>query len=190
MPPAYHSSTWRVSGSSCCQLRLGRAAEADDAAEAVRVQRRRAKELGQPPGGDAPCLLHLPHAVLCMQPTLGTPEVGLALRIDMGHAVLVAQDFDRLFEPRHVQLAFKLWRGPLQPPPVHVHEQRSGHQRKQKKDGNEYNRERAEHGRVSPLCFVLACAYDTWYLLYTMVDSTNSQRSEIALYVTNERRRR
>ncbi len=141
--PLQHLACLRVQR---CQFRLGRTAKAHDAAKAVGVQRRRTEQLGQPPGGNAPGLLHLPHAVLGMQPALRTPEVGLALGIDVRHAVLVAQDLHRLFETCHMQLAFQLWHRPLQPPPVDVQKQRGGQERKQEKDGDEYNRKSAEHG--------------------------------------------
>ena len=59
-----------------------------------------AKDLGKPAFTVAPPHLELPHPVLRHHKALGEEEVARVLRVDMRHAELVANHFDRLARAR------------------------------------------------------------------------------------------
>ena len=85
---------------------FGRAPDAQRSEELVRVERRRAEDLGQPPRRDAPVHLHLPQAVLRMRVTEPERGVLLARGDDVRDAVRVALDAHRLLQQRHANRAF------------------------------------------------------------------------------------
>jgi hypothetical protein len=100
------------------QFLFRQAAKADDTAEAVGVQRGAAEDLGQATVGDAAAVLHLPHAILGVGPAEQTQQVGLALRVEMGDAMLVAQHLGGRVQKLGGDVAIQPWCWPAHPPPV------------------------------------------------------------------------
>ena len=94
--------------------------EADDAAEAVNVEGGGAEEFGEAAVGDAAVELHLPEAVLCVGEALGAVKVGFVLGVDVGDAMLVAENLHFCVQFGKVQLAIVLGERALYEPPVDV----------------------------------------------------------------------
>ena len=132
------------------ELGFGRAAKADDAAESVDVERDGTKELGQLSQGDAAVLVHLPEPVLGVNEPLCAPEVGLRLGVEVGNAVLVAQDLDGRVQLGQLQFAPVLGRGPLNQPPVDVDNQSAAEKNENEEDGEGED----DGNRVHGLAFV------------------------------------
>src|SRR5690606_40990054 len=64
-----------------------------------------AKVLGQAACADAPPELHLPEAILGVDVALREEEVVRVLRVDVGHAVRVAENFNRGGQAGHADRA-------------------------------------------------------------------------------------
>ena len=115
---------------------LGGAVEADDAAEAIDVEGGGAEEFGEAAVGDAAVELHLPEAVLCVGEALGAVEVGFVLGVDVGDAMLVAENLYCGVKFGEVQLAFVLWRRALDEPPVDVDDEPATQQKDDEDKGD------------------------------------------------------
>ena len=126
----------------CCRVvegvefGLGGAVEADDAAEAVDVEGGGAEEFGEAAVGDAAVELHLPEAVLCVGEALGAVKVGFVLGVDVGDAMLVAENLHFCVQFGKVQLAIVLGGGPLNQPPVDVDDEPATQQKDDEDKGD------------------------------------------------------
>ena len=85
-----------------------RAAEHEQARDAVVLQGLRAQHFAQPPLAGPPVHLHLPETVLGLDEALREEEVVEARGIDVGDAPGVAQHFDLAREPRNFDAAIDL----------------------------------------------------------------------------------
>ena len=74
--------------------------ESKSARCSIGVQRNFPKEFAQPASSGAAVELHLPKAVLRVGESLCKEDIVTIGRVDVGHAPLVANDFDRGRKPR------------------------------------------------------------------------------------------
>src|SRR5579859_4357174 len=84
-----------MSGELCYMVGSG-AMHTQAAAEAVGFKSDRPKDLREPARSDAAIKFHLPQAFLGMDIALGEVEIVLVLSINVGHAIVIGNDFDRL----------------------------------------------------------------------------------------------
>jgi hypothetical protein len=83
------------------QARFSEAPDAERAQEAVTVERCRAKDLREAPGGDASVHFQLPQSVLRMHIAESELRIALGAREDVRHAVCIAKNFDGCSDAAH-----------------------------------------------------------------------------------------
>ena len=116
-PRLYFSSAARTSGRRRLPFLVGRTAQPQADEPLVDSERRRSKNLREPPARGASIELHLPQPLASVQESEGEPRIVDVAGVDVRHAVGVKQDLNWRRQAGQAQLPVQARDRPSQPEP-------------------------------------------------------------------------